>query len=404
MRVPLGGPRVRPRRVDGDLGGVLVERVQQQRGVRQDRRVRRHGAGVLHPAGGRGDVDAVALDVLRERRRRRSSSASADDVVLGRADEGAAGLDGRAAGVVRWWLSTRPPTRLRASTSSTDGPRGATSRAATRPERPAPTTTTSTCAGQRALAGRRRPRGVVPGAERRRASPAAAGAAEQGAAGEAVVVIAAPVPEHEHVSDSGSYPTLRPCLLSRPAPIRAEAPGPAGSDRRRGAASRTHPRRGGAARGRARGRGADHPRHRRGRRRSGRLALPVLRRQGGRPAGPGRARHGRDGRAGRSPTSPGLETLSVASLVETTMAAFVEGLPAPPAFVEIYLRGRTNPAVHGFGREHNGAPPQTLRDLAVDAGLARAGPAARRRGARRRGRRPDLPARLRARRRGRRAT
>ena len=46
------------------------------------------------------------------------------------------------------WLSTRPPTRLRASTTSTELPPRATWRAATRPEIPAPTTTTSTLAGR----------------------------------------------------------------------------------------------------------------------------------------------------------------------------------------------------------------------------------------------------------------
>ena len=46
------------------------------------------------------------------------------------------------------WLSTRPPTRSRASTTSTERPLRATWRAATRPEMPAPTTTTSTFAGR----------------------------------------------------------------------------------------------------------------------------------------------------------------------------------------------------------------------------------------------------------------
>ena len=65
-RVPLGRPRVRPRGVDRDLGGVLVDPGQQQRGVGEDRRVRRDGALVLQPPRGRGDVDAVAVDVLVE--------------------------------------------------------------------------------------------------------------------------------------------------------------------------------------------------------------------------------------------------------------------------------------------------------------------------------------------------
>ncbi len=65
-----------------------------------------------------------------------------------------------------------------------------------------------------------------------------------------------------------------------------------------------------------------------------------------------------------------LEVLSVASLVRTTMAAYVEVYRRRPAFVEIYLRGRTNPAVHRFGREHNARTAQMLLDLAAGAGLA----------------------------------
>jgi len=67
----------------------------------------------------------------------------------------------------------------------------------------------------------------------------------------------------------------------------------------------------------------------------------------------------------------GVELLSVATLVRTTMAAYVAVYRRRPAFVEIYLRGRTNAAVHRFGREHNVRTAQLLRDLAVDAGLAR---------------------------------
>ncbi|MCU1500460.1 MAG: transcriptional regulator, TetR family, partial [Acidimicrobiales bacterium] len=40
------------------------------------------------------------------------------------------------------------------------------------------------------------------------------------------------------------------------------------------------------------------------------------------------------------------------------------------AFVEIYLRGRTNTAVHAFGREHNLRIARAMRELAVDSGLA----------------------------------
>ncbi len=65
-----------------------------------------------------------------------------------------------------------------------------------------------------------------------------------------------------------------------------------------------------------------------------------------------------------------LEVLSVPTLVRTTMMAFVSVYRRRPAFVEIYLRGRTNQAVNRFGREHNARVAQDLRAFALDAGLA----------------------------------
>ncbi|MCW2761390.1 MAG: transcriptional regulator, TetR family [Marmoricola sp.] len=67
-----------------------------------------------------------------------------------------------------------------------------------------------------------------------------------------------------------------------------------------------------------------------------------------------------------------LEVLSVSSLVRTTMTAFVSVYHRRPAFVEIYLRGRANQAVHRFGHEHNLRIAENLRDYAIDAGLTRA--------------------------------
>lgn len=64
-----------------------------------------------------------------------------------------------------------------------------------------------------------------------------------------------------------------------------------------------------------------------------------------------------------------VDDLSVASLVRTTMTAYVAVYRRRPAFVEIYLRGRTNAAVHRFGREHNARTASMLRDVAVEAGL-----------------------------------
>lgn len=65
------------------------------------------------------------------------------------------------------------------------------------------------------------------------------------------------------------------------------------------------------------------------------------------------------------------ESLTVTGLVETTMRAFVKVYARRPAFVEVYLRGRTNTAVHAFGREHNRRLAETLRDVALEAGIAR---------------------------------
>lgn len=62
--------------------------------------------------------------------------------------------------------------------------------------------------------------------------------------------------------------------------------------------------------------------------------------------------------------------LSMATLVSTVMAAYVAVYRRRPAFVEIYLRGRTNVAVHRFGRDHNARTATMLRDFAIEAGLA----------------------------------
>jgi AcrR family transcriptional regulator len=65
-----------------------------------------------------------------------------------------------------------------------------------------------------------------------------------------------------------------------------------------------------------------------------------------------------------------VEVLSVAGLVRTTMLAFVSVYDRRRAFVEIYLRGRNNAAVHRFGREHNARVAEMLQEYAVEAGLA----------------------------------
>ena len=67
----------------------------------------------------------------------------------------------------------------------------------------------------------------------------------------------------------------------------------------------------------------------------------------------------------------GLETLTVADLVRTTMSAFVSVYHRRRSFVEIYLRGRTNQSVNRFGRVHNARIAHDLHAFARDAGLAR---------------------------------
>jgi AcrR family transcriptional regulator len=65
-----------------------------------------------------------------------------------------------------------------------------------------------------------------------------------------------------------------------------------------------------------------------------------------------------------------VERLTVASLVRTTMLAFVQVYRRRPAFVQIYLRGRTNPALHRFGRDHNKQIAESLWAYARDTGIA----------------------------------
>jgi AcrR family transcriptional regulator len=67
-----------------------------------------------------------------------------------------------------------------------------------------------------------------------------------------------------------------------------------------------------------------------------------------------------------------LTVLTVDAVVETTMRAFIKVYQRRSHFVQIWLRGRTNPAVHEFGRQHNRRIAQELRDFAIGAGLARA--------------------------------
>jgi AcrR family transcriptional regulator len=64
-----------------------------------------------------------------------------------------------------------------------------------------------------------------------------------------------------------------------------------------------------------------------------------------------------------------LDAVTVASLVETSMRAFVKVYHRRPAFMQIWMRGRTNAAVYDYGRHHNKRITENLLAFAADAGL-----------------------------------
>ena len=66
-----------------------------------------------------------------------------------------------------------------------------------------------------------------------------------------------------------------------------------------------------------------------------------------------------------------LDVLSVGSIVETTMRAFVKVYLRRPSFVVIWLRGRTNTAINEFCRAHNKQVAADLFRFAREAGLVR---------------------------------
>lgn len=64
-----------------------------------------------------------------------------------------------------------------------------------------------------------------------------------------------------------------------------------------------------------------------------------------------------------------LAELSIATLVDTSMRAFVKVYHRRPAFMQIWMRGRTNTAVYDYGRHHNKRITENLLAFAADAGL-----------------------------------
>ncbi len=64
-----------------------------------------------------------------------------------------------------------------------------------------------------------------------------------------------------------------------------------------------------------------------------------------------------------------LTRFTIRDIVAATLAAFVAVYRERPAFVMIYLRGRTNAAIDEFCRAHNRQIARALFDLASDLGL-----------------------------------
>jgi AcrR family transcriptional regulator len=64
-----------------------------------------------------------------------------------------------------------------------------------------------------------------------------------------------------------------------------------------------------------------------------------------------------------------ISVLSIRNIVSATMDAFVKVYLQRPAFVTIWLRGRTNQAIKEYGRQHNLKVASDLFGFAVGAGL-----------------------------------
>lgn len=64
-----------------------------------------------------------------------------------------------------------------------------------------------------------------------------------------------------------------------------------------------------------------------------------------------------------------LKVLTVRSLVESAMRAYVTVYHRRPAFMQIWMRGRTNNAVNDYGRKHNQQTAATLMEFALGLGM-----------------------------------
>ncbi|WP_435770335.1 TetR/AcrR family transcriptional regulator [Nocardioides sp. SYSU DS0651] len=64
-----------------------------------------------------------------------------------------------------------------------------------------------------------------------------------------------------------------------------------------------------------------------------------------------------------------LGELSIERMVETAMRAFVTVYHRRPAFMRIWMRGRTNQAVYDYGRHHNRRIADNLLAFGLETGL-----------------------------------
>ena len=64
-----------------------------------------------------------------------------------------------------------------------------------------------------------------------------------------------------------------------------------------------------------------------------------------------------------------LDVLSVRGLVETTIRGYVQVYLRRPAFVVVWLRGRTNPVINDFCRAHNRRVASELFEMACRTGM-----------------------------------
>ncbi|UUW90707.1 TetR/AcrR family transcriptional regulator [Nocardioides sp. WV_118_6] len=61
--------------------------------------------------------------------------------------------------------------------------------------------------------------------------------------------------------------------------------------------------------------------------------------------------------------------LTLGAMIDTAMRAFVTVYHRRPAFMQIWMRGRTNAAIYDYGRHHNKRIAENLLAFGVDTGL-----------------------------------